>query len=82
MQSCTPNMLEEWFSTETLIISLSETSALAAEASTYEETLNRFFDWCNTTATEEECPLKNQNLPLIFDDLVASADKSPIPASG
>lgn len=62
--------------------SLSETSALAAEASTYEETLNQFFDWCNATATEEECPLKNQNLPQIFDDLVASADKSPIPASG
>jgi pimeloyl-ACP methyl ester carboxylesterase len=64
--------------------SLSETSALHAEVSTYEDTLNQFFDWCISTATETECPpkLHGQNLPKVFDELVLSADKSPIPAPG
>lgn len=62
--------------------SLSETSALHAEVSTYEDTLNQFFNWCNDTATAAECPFKGQNLPQIFDDLIENADNSPIPAPG
>lgn len=62
--------------------SLSETSALHAEVSTYEDVLNQSFDWCNGTATAEECPLKGQDLPEIFDDLVVQADISPIIAPG
>ena len=60
--------------------SLSETSALHAESSTYEDALNQFFLWCNTIATLEECPLKGRDLPNVFDQLVATANKSPIPA--
>ncbi|KAH8816532.1 Alpha/Beta hydrolase protein [Xylogone sp. PMI_703] len=59
-----------------------ETNLLHAESSTYEDTLNQFFKWCNEAATLEECSFKGQNLPQIFDDLVASADKTPIPALG
>ncbi|KAL3434156.1 TAP-like protein-domain-containing protein [Aspergillus tetrazonus] len=59
-----------------------ETGALQTEVSTYEDVLNQFFKWCNTTATDDECPLKGQDLPQIFDDLVAAADESPIEAPG
>ncbi|KAL2814092.1 Alpha/Beta hydrolase protein [Aspergillus cavernicola] len=60
----------------------SETSTLQTEVSTHEDVLNQFFTWCNTTATAEQCPLKGQNLPQIYDDLIAAADESPIPAPG
>ncbi|KAL3471252.1 TAP-like protein-domain-containing protein [Aspergillus californicus] len=60
----------------------SETSSLQTEASTHEDVLNQFFSWCNTTATIEQCPLKGQNFPQIFDDLIAAAEESPIPAPG
>ncbi|KAL4927548.1 alpha/beta hydrolase [Aspergillus undulatus] len=60
--------------------SQSETDTLRTEVSTYEDTLNQFFAWCNNTATADECPFKDQNLPAIFDELVAAADESPIHA--
>ncbi|KAL2841938.1 Alpha/Beta hydrolase protein [Aspergillus pseudodeflectus] len=59
-----------------------ETVILQTEVSTYEDTLNQFFTWCNTTASDDECAFKGQNLPRIFDDLVAAADDSPIEAPG
>lgn len=62
--------------------SQTETTALQTESSTYEDVLNHFFTWCNITATTDECPLKGQNLPQIFDDLVTLADASPISAPG
>ncbi|OJJ04810.1 hypothetical protein ASPVEDRAFT_64123 [Aspergillus versicolor CBS 583.65] len=49
--------------------SQTETTALQTESSTYEDVLNHFF-------------CLGQNLPEIFDDLVALADASPIPAPG
>ncbi|KAL4945092.1 hypothetical protein BDV06DRAFT_185557 [Aspergillus oleicola] len=61
--------------------SQSETDALRTEVSTYEDTLNQFFKWCNETATTEECPMKGENLPAIFDELVAAADETPIDAA-
>ncbi|KAL4805904.1 Alpha/Beta hydrolase protein [Aspergillus unguis] len=57
----------------------SETGFFVTETSTYEDTLNQFFSWCNET-TVDECPFKGQNLPQIYDDLVTAADESPIPA--
>ncbi|KAL3456248.1 Alpha/Beta hydrolase protein [Aspergillus heterothallicus] len=59
-----------------------ETVILQTEVSTYEDVLNQFFKWCNTTASEDECPFKGQDLPQMFDDLIAAADKSPIDAPG
>ncbi|KAL4919679.1 TAP-like protein-domain-containing protein [Aspergillus aurantiobrunneus] len=60
----------------------SETSTLQTEVSTHEDVLNQFFAWCETTATVEQCPLKGQNPPQAFDDLIAAAEESPIPAPG
>ncbi|KAI9376078.1 Alpha/Beta hydrolase protein [Aspergillus egyptiacus] len=62
--------------------SQSETGVIQTEVSTYEDVLNQFFNWCNTTATDDECPFKGQNFPQIFDDLVTAADESPIDAPG
>ncbi|KAL4960050.1 uncharacterized protein BDV14DRAFT_193269 [Aspergillus stella-maris] len=61
--------------------SQSETDALRTEVSTYEDTLGQFFKWCNETATVDECPMKGENLPAIFDELVAAADENPIEAA-
>ncbi|KAL4958182.1 Alpha/Beta hydrolase protein [Aspergillus filifer] len=61
--------------------SQSETDALRTEVSTYEDTLDQFFKWCNETATSDECPMKGENLPAIFDELVAAADENPIEAA-
>ncbi|KAL2824569.1 TAP-like protein-domain-containing protein [Aspergillus pseudoustus] len=55
-----------------------EADVLRTEASTYEDVLNQFFLWCNTIATSDECPLKGQDLPQLYDELVAAADESPI----
>lgn len=57
-----------------------EIYALTAESSTYENELDRFFDWCSKNTM---CALHGQkDLPHIFDNLVAEADKNPIPAPG
>ncbi|KAI4158185.1 MAG: hypothetical protein LQ342_007697 [Letrouitia transgressa] len=60
----------------------SETSLLYAASAAYEDTLNQFFSWCNTTATAEECPYHNQDFPRLFKNLIAEAVKHPIPAPG
>ncbi|KAG4441223.1 hypothetical protein IFR05_003271 [Cadophora sp. M221] len=57
----------------------SDTSLLSTESSTYEAALNKFFDWCNTTS---DCALNGQDAAGIFDNLISSANESPIPAPG
>ncbi|KAK4944652.1 hypothetical protein LTR10_016086 [Elasticomyces elasticus] len=57
----------------------SEVYILTAESSTYENELDRFFEWCNQN---QSCAFHGQNVAQIFDDLVAKADKTPIPAPG
>jgi pimeloyl-ACP methyl ester carboxylesterase len=65
--------------------SQSQVSTLLTEATTYETTLNVFFEWCDTNST---CALHNGtkstngtiNSRKIFDNLLAKAEESPIPA--
>lgn len=57
--------------------SQSETSTLVGESSTYEIVLGRFADWCSRNST---CALYERDVLQLFDHLVATAAKSPIPA--
>jgi pimeloyl-ACP methyl ester carboxylesterase len=57
----------------------SETTTLNDEATAYEDTLNTFFSWCNSTAT---CALQGQDVASIYDQIVESASKTPIAAPG
>ncbi|RSL52989.1 hypothetical protein CEP54_010636 [Fusarium duplospermum] len=56
-----------------------EASMLLSEATTYEATLMRFFDWCET-ANKATCVLSGQNIVKIWEDLLVEAAKTPIPA--
>ncbi len=47
------------------------------ESRAYEDSLNRFFDWCAQTAS---CALHGRDVARLFDNLVAAADRTPIPA--
>jgi pimeloyl-ACP methyl ester carboxylesterase len=47
------------------------------ESRAYEDSLNRFFDWCAQTTS---CALHGRNVARLFDKLVATADRTPIPA--
>jgi pimeloyl-ACP methyl ester carboxylesterase len=49
------------------------------EAHAYEDSLNRFFEWC---AQNTSCALHGRDVPRLFDTLVAAADHTPIPAPG
>jgi pimeloyl-ACP methyl ester carboxylesterase len=57
----------------------SEVSMLATEILTAEDAFNRFAAWC---ATADACALKGQDVGAVYDDLVARADKHPIPVPG
>ncbi|EXJ53555.1 uncharacterized protein A1O5_13226 [Cladophialophora psammophila CBS 110553] len=57
----------------------SEVYLHTTESSTYENSLDRFFDWCSKKQT---CALCGQNVAQLFDDLVAKGDKTPISAPG
>jgi pimeloyl-ACP methyl ester carboxylesterase len=57
----------------------SETAMLAEEIRTVEDSFNRFAAWC---ATDETCALKGQDVAHVYDDLVARADRNPIPVPG
>lgn len=57
----------------------SEITTLNDEATAYEDTLNQFFSWCNTTTT---CALNGQDTRSIFSSILQSASKAPIPAPG
>jgi pimeloyl-ACP methyl ester carboxylesterase len=47
------------------------------EARAYEKELERFAAWCDAT---ESCALHGQDILAVYDDLVAAADETPIPA--
>jgi pimeloyl-ACP methyl ester carboxylesterase len=47
------------------------------EARAHEKELERFAAWCDATAT---CALHGQDVLTIYDELVATADATPIPA--
>ena len=57
----------------------SEVSMLATEILTAEDAFNRFAAWC---ATADACALKGQDVGAVYDDLVARADRHPIPVPG
>ena len=66
--------------------SQSEVSTLLTESTTYETTLNKFFQWCDTNST---CPLHQgkgkggshgNNTKAMFEALLARADMTAIPA--
>lgn len=48
------------------------------EARAYEKELERFAQWCDDTAT---CALHGQDVLALYDELIAAADQTPIPAS-
>jgi pimeloyl-ACP methyl ester carboxylesterase len=50
---------------------------LANEASTAEDVFDRWAAWCEQSPS---CPLHGQDVPQVYDDLVAAANRSPIPA--
>jgi pimeloyl-ACP methyl ester carboxylesterase len=51
------------------------------EAQTFETSLHRFADFCNTT-NSTFCPLTGQDVLSIFNATVANATRSPLPAPG
>lgn len=57
----------------------SEIATLNDEATAYEDTLNQFFEWCNTTTT---CALYDQDTRSIFSFILQTASKIPIQAPG
>ncbi|KAL6355456.1 hypothetical protein LRP88_11046 [Fusarium phalaenopsidis] len=58
-----------------------EASMLLSEATTYEATLRRFFNWCET-ANKTTCVLSGQNIAKIWENILVKAAKTPIPAPG
>jgi pimeloyl-ACP methyl ester carboxylesterase len=59
--------------------SASEMDFITSAAATYEATLNKFFQWCNTTSS---CALHGKDVAGILDNLIIQAEKKPIPAPG
>lgn len=59
--------------------SASEIYTVLGETGAYERELVRFFDWCQSNTT---CALYGQDIASIYDNLVAQAEQSPIPAPG
>jgi pimeloyl-ACP methyl ester carboxylesterase len=57
---------------------LSEPGMLAAEARAAEDGFERWAAWCTTST---ECPLQGQDVLKVWDDLIAAANRSPIPAA-
>jgi pimeloyl-ACP methyl ester carboxylesterase len=57
--------------------SLSEPTMLADEAAAAEDGFNRFARWCRQ---EPSCPLHGQDVARVYDELVAAANRDPIPA--
>ncbi|HST82025.1 MAG TPA: alpha/beta hydrolase [Kineosporiaceae bacterium] len=47
------------------------------EAHAYEDSFNRFIDWCAKTSS---CALHGRDVGQLFDTLVATADRTPLPA--
>jgi pimeloyl-ACP methyl ester carboxylesterase len=57
----------------------SEVGMLSTEVLTAEDSFDRFAAWC---ATADTCALKGQDVAAVYDDLVAAADRHPIPVKG
>jgi pimeloyl-ACP methyl ester carboxylesterase len=57
---------------------LSEPGMLGAETGAAENEFERWAAWCRRSP---QCPLQGQNVLRIWDDLIAAANRSPIPAS-
>jgi pimeloyl-ACP methyl ester carboxylesterase len=57
--------------------SLSTVTLFKDESHAYEDSLNRFFDWC---AQSTSCVLHGKDVARLFDTLVTAADHTPIPA--
>lgn len=55
-----------------------DTSTGFIESVSYENVLDRFFEWCAANTTG--CGFDSSNIPQAFDDLITSANKNPIPA--
>jgi pimeloyl-ACP methyl ester carboxylesterase len=51
---------------------------LLDEAATVEDSFNRFARWCSTTAA---CALHGRDVAALYDQIVAGADRNPIPVS-
>jgi pimeloyl-ACP methyl ester carboxylesterase len=56
---------------------LSEPGMLGTEATAAEDGFERWATWCESS---DECPLRGQDVRRVFDDLIAEANRSPIPA--
>jgi pimeloyl-ACP methyl ester carboxylesterase len=59
--------------------SLPEVQLTADAIKTVEEAFERFADWCDTAP---DCVLRGQDVRAVYDDLVRSADRNPIPVEG
>ncbi|KAM0205468.1 hypothetical protein ACHAQI_009190 [Fusarium lateritium] len=57
--------------------SQSEIASLLAEATAYETTLDKFFQWCDHT---KSCALYGKNSSRVWDQTLARADSKAIPA--
>jgi pimeloyl-ACP methyl ester carboxylesterase len=57
---------------------LSEPGMLGTEATAAEDGFERWATWCESS---DECPLRGEDVRRVFDDLIAKANRSPIPAS-
>jgi pimeloyl-ACP methyl ester carboxylesterase len=57
---------------------LSEPGMLADEATAAENEFGRWAAWCNGSS---QCPLHGRNVTRVWDQLIAAANRSPIPAS-
>ena len=57
---------------------LSGPGMLGHEATTAEDGFRRWAAWCQGSA---ECPLHGQDVLKVWDNLIAAADRSPIPAT-
>ncbi|RYO82914.1 hypothetical protein DL766_003391 [Monosporascus sp. MC13-8B] len=66
--------------------SQSESSNLLIESAAYETTLQKFFEWCNSTNSSADCVLLRDRgdggARQVFLDVLAKAGDAPIPAPG
>ena len=58
--------------------SVSTTTVFREAAEAYEDTFDRFAAWCGR---EARCALHGRDVAALFDELVARADREPIPAA-
>lgn len=76
-----PGRLRTMIADSALDDSLSPVARLTTEIRTAEESFDRFADWCRAQTSTATCALAGQDVAGRFDQLVASADRRPIPTS-